>query len=238
MDLFSLYVSFFHFRPRYVTLGNCFFIFLSNIILCTCLCMHNLWNFLGNITWSEMGKPNVQAKEVHSFFLISFYVYLSSFCIDAQLTKQCPTIHPLIHNLSVGAQKPFSLSTDPPLLSSFTARLKCVTQRIQPRDVLKAARPAENVGKWNHFPKPPMTCILWPKARSHYTERRESLRIYLSSRIWACAWKGEVSTLWSHIYLKTLFTIMQHICMLWEKTYWNRFRDNTVDSFKARMILH
>ena len=39
---------------------------LSNVVLCTCICMHNLWkNKKENITWSEMGKQNVQVKEVH-----------------------------------------------------------------------------------------------------------------------------------------------------------------------------
>ena len=27
--------------------------------------MHNLLNFLGNITWCELGKQNIQAKKVY-----------------------------------------------------------------------------------------------------------------------------------------------------------------------------
>ena len=57
MDLFSLYVLFSHFRPRFTTLG---FWILSNIVLFTCKCTYDLKkqkeNSHKNMTWSEMGK--------------------------------------------------------------------------------------------------------------------------------------------------------------------------------------
>ena len=63
MDLFSLYVLFSHFRPRDVTQGNSFFQMSSYAQLMK----KQKENSLGNITWSEMGKQNVQTKEVYSW---------------------------------------------------------------------------------------------------------------------------------------------------------------------------
>ena len=68
MDLFSLYVLFSHFRPRDVTLGNSFFQMWSYTHAHVCITYEKKKqkkNSLRNITWSEMGKQNVQAKEVH-----------------------------------------------------------------------------------------------------------------------------------------------------------------------------
>ena len=66
MDLFSLYVLFSHFRPRDVTPGNTFFQMSSSARAYVCIThVKTKRNSLGNITWSEMGKQNVQAKEVH-----------------------------------------------------------------------------------------------------------------------------------------------------------------------------
>ena len=66
MDLFSLYVLFSHFRPRDVPKGIPFCFYMSYAYICTCRRRHLKesvpWS---NITWSEMGKQNVQAKEVH-----------------------------------------------------------------------------------------------------------------------------------------------------------------------------
>ena len=46
--------------------------FLSNVVLCTWIFTHNLRkkqkeNSIENITWSEMGKQNVKAKEVYCY---------------------------------------------------------------------------------------------------------------------------------------------------------------------------
>ena len=69
IELFGLYVLFSHFRPRDASRGNSFF---------------QMWSYAGanvritkewkkqkensheGITWSEMGKQNVQAKKVYS----------------------------------------------------------------------------------------------------------------------------------------------------------------------------
>ena len=68
MELFSLYVLFSHFRPRDATRGNSFFQMSScaraNVRIT------NDKNTKGKfpnegITWYEMGKENVQAKEVY-----------------------------------------------------------------------------------------------------------------------------------------------------------------------------
>ena len=66
MNLFSLYVLFFHFRPRGVTLGNSLFQMSSYASALVCITYEKQnENSLGNITLSEMGKQTVQAKEVH-----------------------------------------------------------------------------------------------------------------------------------------------------------------------------
>ena len=61
IDLFSLYVLSAHFRPRDATRGNSFFaranVRISNE-------RNKRKNCHEGITWSEMGKQNVQAKEV------------------------------------------------------------------------------------------------------------------------------------------------------------------------------
>ena len=68
MNLFSLYILFSHFRSRDVTLGNGFFQMWSYARAYVCITHEKQKeNSLGNITWSEMGKQNVQAKEVHWF---------------------------------------------------------------------------------------------------------------------------------------------------------------------------
>ena len=65
IDLFSLYVLFSHFRPRDVPKGI-FLLFFHKL----CIRRHLKETVpLGNITWSEMGKQNVQAKEVHCIML-------------------------------------------------------------------------------------------------------------------------------------------------------------------------
>ena len=55
INLFSLYVLFSHFRPRDATRGNSFFQMSS----------YARANSLEGITWSEMGKQNVQTKKVY-----------------------------------------------------------------------------------------------------------------------------------------------------------------------------
>ena len=65
MDLFSLYVLFSHLRARDVTPGNSFFqCRLMHVHMYAQLMKKQKENSLRNITWSEMGKQNVQ-EEVH-----------------------------------------------------------------------------------------------------------------------------------------------------------------------------
>ena len=66
MDLFSLYVLFSHFRPRDATRGNSFFQMSyarANVPITTK--KKQKANSHEGITWSEMGKQNIQAKEVY-----------------------------------------------------------------------------------------------------------------------------------------------------------------------------
>ena len=67
IDLFiiSLYVLFSHFRPRDVTLENSFFQTSSYARAYVRITYKKQKeNSLENVTWSERGKQNVQAKEV------------------------------------------------------------------------------------------------------------------------------------------------------------------------------
>ena len=64
--LFSLFVLFSHFRQHNSAPENFFFQMSSYARESTCTCMHNYWNFLENITWSELGKQSIQAKKVYS----------------------------------------------------------------------------------------------------------------------------------------------------------------------------
>ena len=64
--LFSLFVLFSHFRQHNDAPDNFFFQMLSYARESTCICMHNYWNFLENIPWSELGKQSRQAKKVYS----------------------------------------------------------------------------------------------------------------------------------------------------------------------------
>ena len=66
IDLFSLYVLFSHFRPRDATPENSFFQVSSyaraNVRI---TCEKTKENSHENITWSEIGKQNVQAEKVY-----------------------------------------------------------------------------------------------------------------------------------------------------------------------------
>ena len=64
--LVSLFVLFSHFRQNNDAPDNFFFQMLSYARESTCICMHNYWNFLENIPWSELGKQSIQAKKVYS----------------------------------------------------------------------------------------------------------------------------------------------------------------------------
>ena len=64
--LFSLFVLFSHFRQHNDAPDNFFFQMLSYARESTCICMHNYWNSLENIPWSELGKQSIQAKKVYS----------------------------------------------------------------------------------------------------------------------------------------------------------------------------
>ena len=67
IDLFSLYILFSHFRPRDSTRGNSFFQMSSyaraNLRITN---EKQKENSREGITWSEMGKQNVQAEKVYS----------------------------------------------------------------------------------------------------------------------------------------------------------------------------
>ena len=68
IDLFGLYILFFHFRPRDATRGNSFFQMSSyaraNLRITNEKKQKE--NSHEGITWSEMGKQNVQAEKVYS----------------------------------------------------------------------------------------------------------------------------------------------------------------------------
>ena len=73
IDLFSLYVLFSHFRPRDALMGICLLSFISYAHICTCIRRHLKETIpSSSITWSEMGKQNIQAKEVYSQGLMRF----------------------------------------------------------------------------------------------------------------------------------------------------------------------
>ena len=68
IDLFSLYVLFSHFRPRDATRGNSFFQMSSYAranVRITNDKKRQKPNSHKGITWSEMGKQKIQAKEVY-----------------------------------------------------------------------------------------------------------------------------------------------------------------------------
>ena len=67
IDLFSLYILFSHFRPRDALMGIfVLFFFISYAYICTCIRRHLKETIpSSSITWSEMGKQNIQAKEVY-----------------------------------------------------------------------------------------------------------------------------------------------------------------------------
>ena len=97
IDLFSLYVLFSHFSPRDGTPENCFFQIQSYARASMCMCMHNFKmkrqkaNSLENITWSELGKQNIQA-----WFLLttSYFFNYKQICTNMSYelitrTKKC-----------------------------------------------------------------------------------------------------------------------------------------------------
>ena len=61
IDLFSLYVLFSHFTPRDATPGNG----LMHVQMYAELMKKQKENSHEDITWTEMGQQNVQAKKVH-----------------------------------------------------------------------------------------------------------------------------------------------------------------------------
>ena len=67
IDLFGLYILFFHFRPRDATRGNSFFQMSSyaraNLRITNEKKQKE--NSYEGITWSEIGKQNVQAEKVY-----------------------------------------------------------------------------------------------------------------------------------------------------------------------------
>ena len=68
IDHFSLYVLFSQFRPRDVLYGIC--LLYANRMHVPCTCIQDTGNLKetvlwGTITWSEMGKQNIQAKKVY-----------------------------------------------------------------------------------------------------------------------------------------------------------------------------
>ena len=75
IDLFSLYILFSHFRPRDATRGNSFFQMSSyaraNLRITN---EKQKENSHEGVTWSEMGKQNVQAEKVYCDWFISQFV--------------------------------------------------------------------------------------------------------------------------------------------------------------------
>ena len=64
IDLFTLHILFSHFRPRDALMGIfLLFFFISYAYICTCIRRHLKETIpSSSITWSEMGKQNIQAK--------------------------------------------------------------------------------------------------------------------------------------------------------------------------------
>ena len=74
IDLFSLYILFSHFRPRDATRGNSFFQ-LSSYARANLRITNEKKqkeNSHEGITWSEMGKQNVQAEEVYYQQIVTY----------------------------------------------------------------------------------------------------------------------------------------------------------------------
>ena len=66
IDLFGLYILFSHFRPRDATRGNSFFQMSSYARANLRITNENQKEYSHEgITWSEMGKQNVQAEKVY-----------------------------------------------------------------------------------------------------------------------------------------------------------------------------
>ena len=66
IDLFGLYILFSHFRPRDAFMGIFLFFSINYVYICTCIRRHLKENIpSSSITWSEMGKQNIQAEEVY-----------------------------------------------------------------------------------------------------------------------------------------------------------------------------
>ena len=67
IDLFSLCVLFSHFRSRDALMGIFLLFFcISYAYICRCIRRHLKETIpSSSITWSEMGKQNIQAKEVY-----------------------------------------------------------------------------------------------------------------------------------------------------------------------------
>ena len=92
MDLFSWYVMFSHFTPRDATRGNSLFqmssyaranVRIKNYARANVLKKKQKANSHEGITWSEMGKQNIQAKEVYS----CFFSYSILFLIESLLSS-------------------------------------------------------------------------------------------------------------------------------------------------------
>ena len=73
IDPFSLYVLFSHFRPRDALMGIfLLFFFISYEYICTCIRRHLKETIpSSSITWSEMGKQNIQAKTMSTLYRIA-----------------------------------------------------------------------------------------------------------------------------------------------------------------------
>ena len=85
IDLFSLYILFSHFRPRDAVMGIFPFFFINYAYICTCIRRHLKETIpSSSITWFEMEKQNIQAKEVYC--RIELVIFFFSFNED--LTNQ------------------------------------------------------------------------------------------------------------------------------------------------------
>ena len=133
-------------------------------------------------------------KRDKTLSFILFYIHIISTAAKSMThwsTTQIPTPRP-----SVLAWKPSSMSAS--TLSYFcTVSLESAMPTIQTPDVRKAAGTGSGEVR-RLFLKTLTTSILWPRALSLSTVRRERWnRMRLWSQIRACGWKREVSSLLS-----------------------------------------
>ena len=124
IDLFSLYILFSHFRPRDALMGIfVLFFFISYAYICTCIRRHLKETIpSSSITWSDMGKQNIQAKEVYWRKDVAKRVQFRLQRLSVRkksMTQKCQYI-------SAG----FGQSVSRTVLSKFRIRLNLMTRKL------------------------------------------------------------------------------------------------------------